>query len=206
MAHSSPFDKFYELYDAWFEKNSFLYDVELQAVKSVMPLTGKFLEVGVGTARFAVPLGISFGIDPSEKMAEISRNRGIQVIRSEAEHLPFKEEIFDCALMITTICFVDDPAWSLSEIWRVLKPGGVVIIGFVDSESRLGKEYAEKKKSSTFYRHATFYSVDDVTGYLYEADFHGLKYRQSLLSGRDPDDRVIDGSGMGSFVVITGIK
>ena len=206
MAHSSPFDTSYELYDSWFEKNSFLYDVELQAVKSVMPSTGRCLEVGVGTARFAAPLGISFGIDPSEKMTEISRARGISVVRSDAEHLPFKEDVFDCALMITTICFVDDPAQSLSEIWRVLKQGGMAIVGFVDRKSRLGKEYQAKKENSTFYQRATFYSVDDVTGYLCEAHFHGLKYRQSLLSGRDPDDRVIDGYGMGSFVVITGIK
>ena len=66
------------------------------------------LEVGVGSGRFAVPLGIHWGIDPSQRLAVMAKNRGIEVIRGEAEHLPYRAGSFDLVLMMTVICFLDD--------------------------------------------------------------------------------------------------
>lgn len=79
--------------------------------RSVPPGTG--LEVGVGTGRFSIPLGIGIGVEPSRAMAEIAHQRGIRVVQAPGERLPFRTEQFDFALLLTVICFVD----SLLDFW-----------------------------------------------------------------------------------------
>ena len=59
------FDKYYSKYEAWYEKNKYVYLSELEVVKKVLPKEGVGLEIGVGTGRFALPLDIKFGVDTS---------------------------------------------------------------------------------------------------------------------------------------------
>ena len=47
-----------------------------------------------------------------------------------AESLPFADSQFDFVLMFTTICFLDDIETAFNEVYRVLKSGGSLIIGF----------------------------------------------------------------------------
>ena len=67
-------------YDDWFVRNEPAYRSELAAVKAFLPLSGRGLEIGVGTGRFAGPLGIEVGVEPARAMAAIARQRGIQVL------------------------------------------------------------------------------------------------------------------------------
>ncbi len=71
------FDRQSDQYEAWFEKNSFAYQSELLAIKTLMPRQGRALEIGVGSGLFAGPLGIKMGIDPSRAMLEKAEARGI---------------------------------------------------------------------------------------------------------------------------------
>lgn len=64
--------------------------------------------------------------------------RGVEVLTGTAEHLPFGDDNFDHAQVVTTICFVDSPEQMLSEARRVLRPDGRLVIGFIDRESELG--------------------------------------------------------------------
>ena len=47
--------------------------------------------MGIKTGRFAVPLGIRWGMDPSIRMVKMAKARGLQVVASRAEALPFKD-------------------------------------------------------------------------------------------------------------------
>ena len=89
MARIEPFEKYPSRYEDWFEKNKFAFESELYAIREQLPKSDKGIEIGVGSGRFAAPLGIKIGIDPSKKMREIARKRGIEVINSVAENLPF---------------------------------------------------------------------------------------------------------------------
>ena len=111
-------------YEAWFDLNPFAYQSELRAIKELLPEKGRGVEIGVGSGQFAKPLGIEIGIEPSFKMAELARSKGIHVIDAVAESLPFDDHEFDFVLLVTTICFVDDPVLAFKEIRRILKPGG----------------------------------------------------------------------------------
>jgi SAM-dependent methyltransferase len=206
MPKTEPFEKYSNEYDAWFKKNVELYEAELEAIRQLIPPAGaEGMEVGVGSGKFAAPLDIKIGVEPSEKMAIKARAQGIKVYPGVAEQLPFSDGRFDFILMVTTICFVDDVFKSFTEAFRVLKPGGCIIVGFVDRESELGRQYEEKKEKSKFYQDATFFSTQEVLKYLKKAAFEILRIRQTLIPGELPAT-ILDGFGKGAFVVIKGVR
>lgn len=178
-------------------------------VRELLPPGGKGIEIGAGTGRFAAPLGIATGIEPSPAMAKLATKRGIEVVKAVAEKLPFKDNEFDFALMVTTICFLDDLDLAFGEVRRVLKPGGFFVIGFVDKNSPLGKFYQSRQSKSVFYKDATFYSVDDILSHLKKAAFADAAFRQTIfrpLGEIEDAEPVKEGYGEGSFVVVRGVK
>lgn len=206
MPKIEAFEKYSKEYDQWFNNHPDLYAVEIEAIRRLIPATGaEGMEVGVGSGKFAVPLGIKVGVEPSEKMASLARLQGIDVHSGVAEDLPFSDGRFDFVMMVTTICFVDDIVKSLKEAFRVLKTDGFIIIGFVDKESEVGKQYSEKKENSRFYKDATFFSVPEVLSYLNVSGFVISNVLQTLIPGEIPNT-ILEGFGRGSFVVIKGIK
>lgn len=208
MPKTEPFDTLFAEYEAWFEKYPKIYEAELDAVRALLLPFENALEVGVGTGRFAQPLGIQKGVEPSKSMAGIAREKGIETVEGIAEKLPFEEGSFDFILMVTTICFVDDPLKSLREIYRVLEPGGAVIIGFVERDSAIGHEYEKKRRSSRFYRAARFFTTDEVTAVLKKVGFEEITGTQTLFGASlDTADRSIkEGFGKGAFVAIRAQK
>jgi ubiquinone/menaquinone biosynthesis C-methylase UbiE len=209
MARIKPFEIFPDRYEEWFEINSFVYESELQAVKQLMPEGGKGIEVGVGSGRFAAPLGITSGIEPSAEMRRIARSRGIEAIDGVAESLPFKDTQFDFVLMVTTICFLDDINAAFGETFRVLKPEGYFIICFIDKESPIGQFYYKHKDENPFYKIADFYSVNEVTQHLKQAGFDCFHFTQTVfhnLSEIKEVEPVKEWYGKGSFVVIRAKK
>ncbi|MDD5456275.1 MAG: class I SAM-dependent methyltransferase [Candidatus Margulisbacteria bacterium] len=204
-----PFEQYAIEYDHWFEKNKFIYLSELELIKSLIPKKGVGLEIGIGTGRFAVPLKIKVGIELSNKMAEISRSKGLNVVQAKAEKIPFNDNFFDYALLVTTICFVDDIKKSFKEIYRILKPDGVIIIGFIDKNSYMGKKYQREKTKSKFYKHARFFDTDEVIRLLTENNFKEYLVKQTLFTGPDNltgIDKIVQGYGKGSFVGIKAMK
>jgi len=209
MPKIAPFEKYVEKYEEWFMENRWVYDAELRAVKAILPTGGHGLEIGVGTGRFAEPLGIRIGLDPSKRMRDIAQKRGIQVLDGVAEKLPFDDSSFDFALMVTTVCFVDDIYKALLEAHRVLSPGGFLIIGFVDRNSTLGQTYLDRQDKSVFYKEATFFSVNELVDIMDQTGFINLTFKQTIfqsLSKTTRHEPVKSGHGEGSFVVIRGRK
>ena len=209
MPRISPFDKYGEQYESWFEKNRWVYEAELRAVKAMMPNAGSGMEIGVGTGRFAGSLGIKIGVEPSKRMRDFAQKRGIRVIEGIAEKLPFKDSQFDFVLMVTTVCFVDDIGKALMEAYRVLYDGGILIIGFVDRDSKMGGIYLERQKENVFYKEATFISVDELVEHMNHTGFMDLTFNQTIfgtLAETAEDEQVKPGHGDGSFVVIRGSK
>ena len=193
-------------YDEWFETHKWVYRSEVEAVKKLIPKTGKGIEIGVGTGRFSIPFGIKVGVEPARAMAEIARKRGISVCESKAENLPFQDNSFDFALIVTTLCFLEDPFQALKEIKRILKPAGKIVIGMLDEYSPLGKLYEEKRKKNKFYRDARFYSVKQVLDWLEKLEFDNLQTLQTIFENPDKIqslEPIEEGFGKGLFVVIS---
>ncbi len=206
MPKTAPFETHSDRYDQWFDANRDVYLAELEAVRQLMPShAANGLEVGVGSGKFAAPLGIQTGVEPAEEMAVRAEKLGIRVYRNVAEALPFADAAFDFVLMVTTICFVDDIRLSFQEAFRVIQPGGCILVGFVDRESELGRRYMERRDESLFYKDATFFSSQEVYDDLTQAGFEDLTARQTLITG-EPKEKIEAGFGKGAFVVLKGLK
>jgi SAM-dependent methyltransferase len=209
MARIEPFEKHPLQYEQWFDKHKFAYESELHAIRKLLPHGGNGLEIGVGSGRFAVPLGIKLGIEPSSKMMQIALRKGIEVIGGVAESLPFRNSQFDFALMVTTICFLDNVEVAFNEAYRILKPDGCLIIGFIDKDSPVGQLYQQHKDESVFYQIATFYSVDEVVSCLKKAKFNSFDFSQTIfhnLAEMEGIELAREGYGEGSFVVVKAVK
>ncbi len=197
-------------YEAWFNQHPWVYATELELLKRLLPEKGVGLEIGVGTGRFAGPLRIPVGVDLCEPCLELAKRRGVEALWADAHNLPFEDESFDYALMMVTICFVEDPVQALKEARRVLKRKGILVLGIVDRDSPLGKTYQAKKKKSPFYKHARFFSTEEVKQMLEEVGFRTKRILQTLFTD-DLDsiarlDQIREGYGEGGFVGLKAVK
>jgi SAM-dependent methyltransferase len=193
-------------YDAWFDRHHFAYASEIAALKKFLVPTVRGLEIGVGTGRFAVPLGIEVGVEPAAAMAVRAQRRGIKVVRAVAEALPFRRGSFDLVALVTVLCFLRDPCPVLVEAARVLKPGGQILIGMIDKASPLGRSYEAHKQESKFYCQARFYSVCEVVGWLEELAFQKVEICQTIfqdLPAINSLEPVREGHGAGVFAVLS---
>ena len=209
MPKIEPFEKYTQQYENWFDINKYAYQSEINAIKSLMPDFKNGVEIGVGSGKFALPLGLKFGIEPSSKMRKIAQSKGIEVIDGVAEDLPLKNEDFDLVLMVTTLCFLDDVKKVFLEVYRILKKGGYFINGFVDKKSKIGKIYQKNKEKSIFYKIAVFYSTEEVISLLKEACFKNIEFRQTIFNPLGKIykvEAVKDGYGEGSFIAIRARK
>ena len=209
MPKSDAFNTYHNRYEAWFSRHQEAYYSELLAIRALLPLQGLGLEIGVGSGRFAAPFGVEVGVDPSKTMLAYAIEKGIFGIQGVAETLPFGSEIFDYALIVTTICFVDDPKAMLTEAYRVLKHGAVLITGFIDRTSPMGQHYVKHQDENVFYREATFYSASEVEKLLNATGFANQTWAQTLFKPLDQIREIEPlhaGHGEGSFVVIRATK
>jgi len=211
MVQTEIFNKHVEQYEKWYEGYPEVYQSELAAIKEQLqklPENIRGIEIGLGTGRFAQPLGIKEGIEPSEAMAEKAIKRGIEIIKGVAEKLPYGDLQFDFVLFVT-ICHLDNIKDALAEAHRVLKHKGSILIGFLDKEQPIAKQYIEKRHRSTFFANANFYTVDRIMSLLKETKFKDLEFNQTLFDDLDKIKKVQmpkPGFGEGSFIVVKATK
>ncbi|MBI2266051.1 MAG: methyltransferase domain-containing protein [Armatimonadetes bacterium] len=200
------FEELADVYDRWYDENPLVYESELAALRAALP-KGQGIEIGVGSGRFAATLGIATGIDPSPKMVEMAKKRGINAVLGYGEHLPFKEGEFDFALLVGVLCFVKEPFLVVQEAARVVKNGGLVIMGEVPSDSKWGRIYKGATERNPFLEVMTLHSPETVIQWMERA---GLRLKQTLqtlyqgpfefLAAEIPRP----GHDQGSFVVYVG--
>jgi ubiquinone/menaquinone biosynthesis C-methylase UbiE len=98
---------------------------------------GQVLEVGIGSGRnlpfYRRDVDRVLGVDPSEGLLAMARPHTawthfpVQLRRAAAEDLPLEDRVIDTVVMTWTLCSVADPVRALSEIRRVLRPGGSLL-------------------------------------------------------------------------------
>lgn len=120
--------------------------------------TSKVLEIGFGTglaiaeaAKIATH-GQSYGIDHSETMLEAAQKRNRKTVESgrvilrlgNVMALPFEDNSFDIVYSINCIYFWEPPTQGLAEIYRVLKPEGIVAITARNKDDELYARWKPK--------------------------------------------------------------
>jgi ubiquinone/menaquinone biosynthesis C-methylase UbiE len=183
------FDEHAGDYDMWFDEHNSVYQAQQRMLRGVVPDFRRGLEVGVGSGRFADPLGIHCGIDPSYMLAQMAKHRGVEVALGEAEHLPYRAGSFDFVLMMTVICFLEDIQRAFHEAHRVLEPNGTLVAGFIEAGGEIFQKYRHEPIKGRFLRFATFRTIDEVYGFFNKTGFVDISILQRVhgfcvMSGR----------------------
>ncbi|MBW1988061.1 MAG: class I SAM-dependent methyltransferase [Deltaproteobacteria bacterium] len=215
----NPFDTEASRYDEWFDSpdGEAIFAQEVACLQGLLGETaGRWLEIGVGTGRFAQALGIREGIDPSPAMLAYASSRGIRTQAGCGESLPYPENSFDGVLMVATICFLAEPLKVFEECRRVLKEEGRLVAGIVPADGAWGQLYARKgREGHAFYSAARFYRCGEVVA-IAEATGFSLEGAQSCLftlpgepvTGLSIREGVVTGAGFVAllFKIQTGEK
>jgi ubiquinone/menaquinone biosynthesis C-methylase UbiE len=206
QANINTFDKGALAYDDWFNRHAVFFQNEQRAILQALPEKGLGVEIGSGTGRFTKALNISIGVEPAAGMAKLAIARGINVVKADACSMPFHDHSFDYAIMVTTVCFLDDIPKAFAEVYRIVKNEGYFIVAIIDKDSEMGKKYEAKKSASPWYRDAHFHSVAEITELLKRSGFTNFHFWQTLFTDKEQSEEPIPGFGEGSFVVIQSQK
>ena len=229
-----PFDEHADQYDSWFLRNRNVLQSEVLLLKHFLKSPGKTLSVGCGSGLFEHILRtehgveIRFGVEPSEGMARIAEKRGMAVKPGVAEELPYADAEFTTVLLNGTPSYIADLGKAFREAFRVLKPGGHILVADVPAESSYGLLYQVAKDSDSweepylkkiaprhpypveFTRAANWRTTEEKADLLAQTGFVDLEYAQTLT--RHPkysDDLVEDpvaGFDRGDYVAIRARK
>lgn len=166
------FEEYAGEYDRWFDEHRDEYLAELSRIREIFPIPdSRCIEVGTGSGRFATPLGIKTGLEPSASLSRMAFGRGIGVIRGRAEALPVRDKVVPCILMVTVICFLDDPAAAFREMHRVLLPGGTLVLAFIERGGTIHERYLHSGEKGRFLSLARFYSYEEIVILLEKSGF-----------------------------------
>lgn len=172
------FDKKSQDYDDWYQtpKGKLVDKIEKEAIYEYLkPEPGmEILDVGCGTGNLSLELarlGVRVtGIDVSEPMLAKARYKAereglpVKFYRADARKLPFNDGTFDAVVSLTALEFVPDLREALEEAYRVLKPGGRLVVGVIGGNSAWSRYYQEKaaQDPESLFRHARFPTLEEL--------------------------------------------
>ncbi len=108
---------------------------DFYAVNYLNPQWRQVLDLGCGDGTHSAPLakrGVQvWGVDPSPIALKRFQERGIEglhCVGGMGEKLPFPDAYFDAAILVSVIEHLENPSPTLSEVRRVLRPGGELVV------------------------------------------------------------------------------
>lgn len=106
--------------------------LDLMLKMVALPVDGLLLDAGGGTGRVATALRpyvrAALVADFSAGMLAQAHKKDLPAIQTPAERLPFAADTFERMIMVDALHHVINQKETISELWRVLKPGGRLVI------------------------------------------------------------------------------
>lgn len=150
------FDEYASIYDAWFMDNGNVLLSEARLVALTLHGSKNILSVGCGSGLFEALLAKEFGIkitdgiEPSTGMAEIARQRGLDVTITTAEEADFGKGKYDTILFNGTPSYISDLRSVVAKAYEALPVGGRAVLIDVPKESGYGIMYNLAKALGTW--------------------------------------------------------
>lgn len=142
-------------YDAWYAsaRGRWIGDAETRLLLEVLTCRGgdSVLDVGCGTGYFSRRLAQGgfrvTGIDTDARALDFAacKDGSIRYLRGDARQLPFEDRAFDCAVAITSLCFIEPAGAALREMWRIARRS--VVLGLLNRNSLL---WLKKRNAASY--------------------------------------------------------
>ena len=169
------FDDWPEKYDQWFTTpiGTFVRKYEGELILNLLrPEQGEtILDAGCGTGIFTLDI-LSFGphvigLDISQPMliraAQKAKAYPFQIILADLSNLPFQNSSFDKVVSVTALEFVKDAKCAVTELFRVTKKGGRIVVATLNSASPwASRRRVQAKKGHALFKEAIFRSPDEL--------------------------------------------
>jgi ubiquinone/menaquinone biosynthesis C-methylase UbiE len=144
--------------------------------------TDRVLEVGCGHGRTIARAasiarqGVVAGIDVSAEMVRMAtqwnhlliQDGRVELQQADSARIPYDDESFDRIYTVHTLYFWDDPHAHLREMYRVMKDGARIVLGFRSREDKRGVA----NFPSTIYQ---FYTGGEVSDFLNDVGFSRIQ-------------------------------
>ncbi|WP_158057233.1 class I SAM-dependent methyltransferase [Halorussus halophilus] len=155
------FDRFARYFD-WFNPQSGAEKIRAGLAFAERDVE-RVLDVGGGTGRGASAVGASERLvaDAAPGMLREARKKGMEAVRADGANLPFADESVDAVLVVDALHHFGDPEGAVSEMARVLRPGGVLVVREFDPTVLVGKLVVASEHLFGF--DSTFFAPDDLT-------------------------------------------
>ena len=132
---------------------------KIKLVQGFNPQKGKLLDIGAGTGDFLVIAKAQgwnvTGIEPSEKAKGIAKAKGVSFVESLAD---IEDNSFDAVTMWHVLEHVPDVEKQISELKRIIKPDGVIVVAVPNFNSYDAKHYGSHWAAYDVPRHLWHFS------------------------------------------------
>jgi malonyl-CoA O-methyltransferase len=180
-----------------------------QLLAAAPPLQGRVLDMGCGTGLLAQRImqqtdAQVTGCDIAQGMLDLARANGVDAVYGDAESLPFEDAQFDAVVSSSVLQWCEAPR-VLTEVQRVLKPGGVFVFSIfgehtlcelkaafamLDDEQHINTfasledwyAWSSAWQSSAFTRHSLRPHYDTLMALLHELKAMGANHRNAPRS------------------------
>ncbi len=147
MVKQELFDEWPEKYESWFRTpvGELVRKVEGQLIaEMLMPKHAEtIIDVGCGTGIFTIDFLAAgcqvVGLDISRPMLAMAvrkaAGQSFSAVEGDMRQLPFKDGVFDKAVSVTALEFITEAKEAIDELFRITRPGGVVVVATLNSLS-----------------------------------------------------------------------
>jgi ubiquinone/menaquinone biosynthesis C-methylase UbiE len=171
------FDDWPEKYDLWFEtpigrlikgyEGKLLLEMLKPAPREVI------LDAGCGTGIFTADIlekgawvvGLELAFAMLGRALIKFPGRTFKSVIGDIQRLPFADASFTKTISVTAVEFIPDARIAVEELFRVTKPGGIIVVATLNSLSSWAQQRkAAAQKGHLLFRHAIFRSPDEIKG------------------------------------------
>ncbi|HEY0406214.1 MAG TPA: glycosyltransferase [Pyrinomonadaceae bacterium] len=160
----------------------------------------RVLDIGCGTSRIILDMPNAVGMDILQNKLRWLKPQHARLVRGSCDQLPFDDASFDCVINSEVIEHVPDTPEIMAEMWRVLRPGGTLVLGTPDYSRRLWLLlewiYGKVLPGAYAHEHITHYTAAGLAARLAELgyevqDCQYVGFCEMIFKARKPAPAIV---------------